>query len=140
MINYFIVSGQYIHHFDDMLSVQKLEINWRPPEEYLFRIEIVPEVDSTNEIQCETRLSSSPSSLHTNDSQSRSQNDSNKTTEKVEKVETSANNNLKEKKDKLKTGLIKACFGWPKKKHGSDNDTLKRYSNLTKSWVEGFHY
>lgn len=33
--------GFYLHHLDKALSVSKLEINWRPPEEYFFSIGIV---------------------------------------------------------------------------------------------------
>lgn len=88
-------------------------------------INVVPEEESTNGSLCDSRLSSSPNSVLNGENYSQRQNELNKTTEKAKSY---ASNNLKEKKDKLKTGLIKACFGWPKKKHGSDNDTLKRYS------------
>ncbi|XP_048745729.1 uncharacterized protein LOC125658496 [Ostrea edulis] len=33
--------GYYLHHLDRMLTVRKLEINWRPPEEYFFSVGIV---------------------------------------------------------------------------------------------------
>uniref|UniRef100_A0A8W8IR43 Uncharacterized protein n=1 Tax=Magallana gigas TaxID=29159 RepID=A0A8W8IR43_MAGGI len=33
--------GFYLHHLDKALSVRKLEINWRPPEEYFFSVGIV---------------------------------------------------------------------------------------------------
>lgn len=29
--------GSFVHHFDDELSIRRLDVNWRPPEEYLFR-------------------------------------------------------------------------------------------------------
>lgn len=36
-----IFKGFYLHHLDKALSVRKLEINWRPPEEYFFSVGIV---------------------------------------------------------------------------------------------------
>ncbi|XP_062592369.1 uncharacterized protein LOC134253797 [Saccostrea cucullata] len=45
--------GYYLHHLDNALSVTKLEINWRPPEEYFFSVGVVdvpdPEVFGTVE-------------------------------------------------------------------------------------------
>ncbi|XP_022288630.1 uncharacterized protein LOC111100805 [Crassostrea virginica] len=33
--------GYYLHHLDKTLTVSKLEINWRPPEEYFFSVGVV---------------------------------------------------------------------------------------------------
>ena len=35
------VLGYYLHHLDKTLTVSKLEINWRPPEEYFFSVGVV---------------------------------------------------------------------------------------------------
>lgn len=31
-----LLSGYYIHHIDDFVALRKLELNFRPPEEYFF--------------------------------------------------------------------------------------------------------
>jgi len=36
-----VIIGYYIHHIDDCLFVRRLEINWRPPEEYFFKVSMV---------------------------------------------------------------------------------------------------
>ncbi|KAK3095434.1 hypothetical protein FSP39_014657 [Pinctada imbricata] len=40
--------GYYLHHIDNNLYLRKLEINWRPPEEYFFSMGVVdiPEADT----------------------------------------------------------------------------------------------
>lgn len=36
--------NKYLHHIDESLSVQELNLNWRCPEEYFFHFSAVPEV------------------------------------------------------------------------------------------------
>ncbi|KAL4220704.1 hypothetical protein ACF0H5_021100 [Mactra antiquata] len=36
--------NMYLHHIDESLSVQQLDLNWRCPEEYFFHFSAVPEV------------------------------------------------------------------------------------------------
>ena len=37
-IGHFFISGYYFHHLDGKLSISKLELHLRPPEEYMFHV------------------------------------------------------------------------------------------------------
>lgn len=101
----YLHKGYYIHHIDNNLFLRKLEINWRPPEEYFFKVEVVdlPELDITD---CEMDTISEIFSTEIN------------------------NNNKKQNSEKQlidvdipktpKQSLIFGCFGSRTKKHFSN--------------------
>lgn len=101
----FVILGYYIHHIDNNLFLRKLEINWRPPEEYFLKVEVVdlPELDITD---CEMDTISEIFSTEIN------------------------NNNKKQNSEKQlidvdipktpKQSLIFGCFGSRTKKHFSN--------------------
>ncbi|KAJ8309933.1 hypothetical protein KUTeg_011798 [Tegillarca granosa] len=103
----YLHKGYYIHHIDNNLFVRKLEINWRPPEEYFFKIEVVdvPELDI---IDCEMDTTSDIFS-------------------------TEFNNNKKNEKQLIEFGspktpkqsLIFGCFGSRAKKNASNKKTKR---------------